>query len=87
MLPSTVNGTELGAQEWRDALLLRYGLDPPDLTKYCDGCEGRFSISHGLDCKKGSLVTVHHNEVRDGLSDLASKAFTPSHVHGKPLIY
>ena len=29
--PSTVNGTELGAQEWRDAAFLRYGLDPLDL--------------------------------------------------------
>ena len=28
---STVNGTDLGAQEWRDALFLRYVLDPPDL--------------------------------------------------------
>ena len=26
--PSTVNGTEIGAQEWRDALFLRNGLDP-----------------------------------------------------------
>ena len=32
VLPSTVNGTELGAQEWRDALFLRYGLEPPDLS-------------------------------------------------------
>ena len=31
VLPSTVNGTELGAQEWCDALFLRYGLEPPDL--------------------------------------------------------
>ena len=31
VLPSTVNGTELGAQEWRDALFLQYGLEPPDL--------------------------------------------------------
>ena len=29
--PSTVNEMELGTQEWRDALFLRYGLDPPDL--------------------------------------------------------
>ena len=29
--PSTVNGTELGAQEWRDAAFLRYGIEPPDL--------------------------------------------------------
>ena len=39
VLPSTVNGTELGAQERRDELFLRYGLDPPDLPTHCDGCE------------------------------------------------
>ena len=49
VLPSTVNGTELGAQEWRDILFLRYGLEPPDLPNYCNGCEARFSISHALD--------------------------------------
>ena len=49
VLPSTVNGTELGAQEWRDALFLRYVLDPPDLPKYCDGCQARFLINHALD--------------------------------------
>ena len=42
VLPPTVNGTELGAQEWRDAFFLRYGLDPPDLPKYCDGCQAWF---------------------------------------------
>ena len=49
VLPSTVNGSELGDQEWRDALFLRYGLDTPELPNYCDGCEARFSISHSLD--------------------------------------
>ena len=87
VLPSTVNGTELGAQEWRDALFLRYGLDPPYLPKYCDGCEARFSISRALDYKKGSLVTARHNEIRDGVADPAGKAFTPSHVCNNPLIY
>ena len=47
--PSTVNGTELGAQEWRDALFLRYGLEPPDLPTYCDGCQAKFLTSHVLD--------------------------------------
>ena len=49
VLPSTVNGTELGAQEWRGALFLRYGLEPPDLPSHCDGCDAKFSISHALD--------------------------------------
>ena len=87
MLPSKVNETELGAQEWRDALFLWYGLDPPDLPKYCDGCQTRFSISHALDCKKGDLVTARHNELCDGVADLADKALTPSHVCDNPLIY
>ena len=52
---STVNGTELGAQEWRDYLFLRYSLDPPDLPHYCNGCKPTFSICHALDCKRGRL--------------------------------
>ena len=28
-----------------------------------------------------------HNELRDGVADLAVKAFTPSHVSDYPLIY
>ena len=83
---STVNGTELGAQEWRDALFLRYGLEPPDLPTHCEGCHAKFTISHSLDCKRVSLVTARHNEIHDGVADLVGKAFTPSHVHDNPLI-
>ena len=42
---------------------------------------------HSLDCKKGILVTAHHNEICDGVADLANKAFTPTHVHDGPLIF
>ena len=63
--PSKVNGTELGAQEWRDALFLLYVLDPPDRPTHYDGFYGMSSISHALDCKKGGLVTSHHNDLRD----------------------
>ena len=87
VLPSTVNGTEMGSQEWRDALFLRYGLEPPDLPMHCDGCEARFTISHSLDCKKGDLVTARHNELHDGVADLAAKDFTLAHVRDDPLIY
>ena len=30
---------------------------------------------------------ARHNELRDGVADLAGKAFTPSHVRDNPLIY
>ena len=85
--PSTVNGTELGAQEWRDALFLGYGLDTPDLPTHCDGCHTKLTIIHTLDCKRGVLVTARLNDIRNGISDLARKDFTPSHVHEDPLIY
>ena len=42
VIPFTVNGMELGAQEWRDSLLLRYGIKPPDLPSNCDGCGETF---------------------------------------------
>ena len=75
---STVYGTEMGVQEWRDTLFLRYGLEPPDLPTHYIGCQAKFSISHALDCKTGGLVTERHNELRDRVSDLAGKSFTTS---------
>ena len=85
--PSTFNGTELGAQEYRDALFLWYGLKLLDLPTHCDGCQAKFSISHTLDCKKDGLVTACHNNLHDGVADLSGKAFTPSHVRNDPFIY
>ena len=85
--PSTVNGMELGAEEWRDAAFLRYGLEPPDLPKNFDGCNARFSVCHSLNCKRVGLVTARHNELRDEVADLAGRDFNPSHVRYDPLIY
>ena len=87
MQPSKVNGTDLGAQEWRDALFLRYGLEHLDLPTHCDGCQAKFTISHTLDCKKGGLVMKRHKDLCNGVSELAGKAFTPSHVRKDLLIY
>ena len=58
-----------------------------NLPTYCDGCNAKFTICHALDCKMGGLVTARHNELRDGVADLASRAFTPTHVRNDPLIY
>ena len=85
--PSTVNGTDMGDQEWRNALFLRYRLEPPDLPTHFDGFQAKFLISNALDCKKGGLVTLRHNKLRDGVADLAGKSFNPSHVRANPLIY
>ncbi len=86
-MPSTVNGTELSAQEFRDAFLLRYGRSPGDLPSLCDGCGQKFSVQHALECKKGGNVILRHNEIRDELADLAAKAIIPSAIRNEPLIH
>ena len=80
VLPSTANGMELGSQEWRDSLFLCYCIEPPDLPSHCESCGAEFSIYHAIDCNKGVLVSACHNDLRDGVADLAGKAFTPAHV-------
>ena len=87
VLPSTINGTGLGAQEWRGSFFLLYGIEPLELPDHCDVCGTSFDIYHALDCKNVGLVTARHNELRDDVSDLASKAFNPTHVHEDPKIY
>ena len=52
-----------------------------------DGCGLAFSIFHTLDRKKGGFITARHNELRDGVADLAEKAFTPAHVRNNPKLF
>ena len=85
-MPSTINGTELSSQEFRDALLMRYSITPPDLPQNCDGCGARFSLQHALGCKKGGLVILRHNDVKSELMELGQKALTNSAIRDEPLI-
>ena len=88
VLPSTIHGKKLGAQEWRDYLFLHYGINPPPhLPDHCNGYGAAFEICHAIDCKKVGLIPENHNDLRDRVSNLASKAFTPTHVLGNPKIY
>jgi hypothetical protein len=87
LAPSTVNGTELSAQEFRDHLYLRYDMRPPDLPTHCDGCLAKFDMCHALQCKKGGLVIMRHNEIKDELCDLLTKALVPSAVRDEPRIH
>jgi hypothetical protein len=50
VMPFMLNGTKLSAQEFWDALLLRYARSPEDLPSQCDGCGAAFSVRHALKC-------------------------------------
>ena len=84
---STVNGKQLGTQEYIGTLFLCYGIEPPGLPIRCYGCGETCSICHTLYYKKGCLIMTHHNTLHDRFVELSSKSFTTLHVRNNPLIH
>ena len=86
-IPDRMSGTELSFQEWHDNISLRYGMVPRGLPRKCDGCGAGFTVEHGLNCKKGGLVSLRHNDVRDEWAHLCGLALGESRVTTEPLIF
>jgi hypothetical protein len=84
--PSLDSHTTLSPTEFRDGLHLRYAKPPLDLPRFCDGCNVRFTLDHGLSCKKGGLILHRHNALRDEMATLMAAALSPSCVRSEPLI-
>ena len=84
VLPVMKDNFDLSCNEFRDALCLRYAKPLLNLPQSCDGCSNIFTTSHALDCKKGGLVTIRHNEIRDVLHDMSSLAW--SQVIKEPVV-
>jgi hypothetical protein len=63
VLPSIVNGMELSAEEFYDALTIRYNELPSNFPHKCDGCDAHFTLQHALGCKKGGIVIFCQNKV------------------------
>ena len=55
----------MSSTQFRDALALRYGRTPTNLATHCDADGEEFTVCHALNCKKGGLVTLRHNELRN----------------------
>ena len=47
-----LNIMELGAQDWKYSIFLRYGINVPEFTPHCNGCGAAFYICYALECKK-----------------------------------
>jgi hypothetical protein len=85
--PSTIVGTYLSSDEFCDSLHIRYGCTPQGIQPACDGCGADFTTHHTFSCAKGGLVIIRHTELRDELSDMATRAFQQSVVCDKPKIH
>ena len=62
-------------------------MTPGELCDRCDGCGARFTIEHGLQCKKGGLVGIRHDGVGGEAGSLGALALSPSRVSYEPLIF
>ena len=86
-MPSIVNGTELSAQEFQDALLLHYSINLPNLPTKFDWCDMKFTLQQALSCKKGGPIIAWHNEIWDKLMHPSGKAMQSSAIREEPLIH
>ena len=84
VIPTKKDFYDLSANEFRDALSLRYSKPLLLLPPNCDGCGDLFTTTHALDCRKGGLVIQRHNEIRDTIYDLCTLAW--SQVTKEPVI-
>ena len=72
VLPIAAENFDLSEVEFRDALNVRYNKNLNASPTFCDGCQSPFTLRHALACKKGGLLTLRHNEIRDAVGDLAA---------------
>ena len=85
-LPNILNGSDLSADEFRDGVRLRLGLQPTALPPRCDGCGERFTTEHAMSCRKGGLIIQRHNDLVNTWGQLCSQALTPTSVSDEPII-
>ena len=60
---------------------------PEDYLEICDGCGTGSTVEHGLNCKKGGLVSLRHNYLHDEWAHLRGLAMGDSRVATKQLIF
>ncbi|MEL7287906.1 MAG: hypothetical protein AAGJ57_11130, partial [Pseudomonadota bacterium] len=62
--PLAIHGFHLAKQDFRDAMLLRYGWPIHNLPSTC-ACGNAFNIDHSQICSVGGFVHMRHNNIRD----------------------
>ena len=71
-LPISDFGFKLSNQHFWDAIRLQCGWSIANLPKTCP-CGSRFSVQHCMSCKKGSFVSIRHNDLRDLTANMLSE--------------
>ena len=72
VLPLEEHGFSLNKREFRDALSLCFNLPIKGIPSQCP-CGQKFDITHAMNCKRGGLVIMIHNNICDFEANLLSK--------------
>ena len=72
--PLEIHGFHLGKNDYRDALLMRYGWPLPNLPATCV-CGAPFTVDHSQTCSVRGFVHMRHDNVRDLLTDHMKEVF------------
>ncbi|KAL7474284.1 hypothetical protein ACHAW6_000270, partial [Cyclotella cf. meneghiniana] len=60
---------------------------PANLPDQCDGCGAGLTLENGLSCKRGGLVGIRHDNVRNKWAHLCSIALTNLRIVIEPTIF
>ena len=66
-------GTVLHKRDFRDAVFLRYGWEPPGLFEKC-ACGALFNVAHATTCMTGGFRIMMHNDLAGEIADRMSEA-------------
>ena len=72
VLPITEFGFEFSKQQFWDLIRLRYGWEINNLPTSCS-CVSKFHIQYSMSFKKGGVISMQHNDLRDLTSNMMSK--------------
>ena len=57
-------GFDLNKQQFWDGISIWYGWPLSNLPTTC-ACGLKYDFQHSMNCKKGGLVSIRHNDIRD----------------------
>ena len=66
-------GTVLHKRDFRDAVFLRYGWEPPGLSEKC-ACGAFFNVAHATTCMTGGFRIMMHNDLAEEMADRMREA-------------
>ena len=74
--PSKELSTDLNSQQFRFAVAIRYGKQPPNAPPFCsgEGCHAPLTLDHSQTCRKGGSWILRHDTVKRALASCSKMA-------------